>query len=249
MLVMRHKTLYHGLTPWRQRQYLLPKCWYPITRFKHRIVTKSSTTLTFTAVKISNFEGPINLQSGRAIAQAVNRRLPTSSAPVPAQVRSCGICGGQCGTGVGFLRVLRFPLPILIPLTAAHSSSIIRGWYKRSNSGRRTKWTQSRPTPRQQETTNNQRSWHGLLDVNNRGPTSGTHNRSWGFFISEPEIGRLQSEDVYIFERISFWRLIHKIISTSDGGSVWDPTSSMTTGLFHCIIRLAETWLQKKWNA
>jgi hypothetical protein len=28
--------------------------------------------------------------------------------------RSCGICGGPSGTGAGFLRVLRFPLPILL---------------------------------------------------------------------------------------------------------------------------------------
>jgi hypothetical protein len=26
-----------------------------------------------------------------------------------------GFCGGQSGAGVGFLRVLRFPLPIFIP--------------------------------------------------------------------------------------------------------------------------------------
>jgi hypothetical protein len=32
------------------------------------------------------------------------------------------ICGGQSGTRAGVLRVLRFPLPILIPLTAPHSS-------------------------------------------------------------------------------------------------------------------------------
>jgi hypothetical protein len=60
----------------------------------------------------------LSLSSGRAIAQAVSRWLHTAAARVRSQVRSCGICGGQCGTGAGFLRVLRFPLPILIPLTA-----------------------------------------------------------------------------------------------------------------------------------
>jgi hypothetical protein len=60
---------------------------------------------------------------GRAIAKAVSRRLPIASAQVRAQVRSCGICGGQSGTGAGFLRVLRFPLSIIIPPTAPHSSS------------------------------------------------------------------------------------------------------------------------------
>jgi hypothetical protein len=84
----------------------------------------------------------------RVIAQAVSRRLPIAAARVRAQVRSCGICGGQSGTGVGFFRVLRFPLPILIPQIAPHSSSIIRGCYIRPISGRRTKWTQSHPTPR-----------------------------------------------------------------------------------------------------
>jgi hypothetical protein len=46
-----------------------------------------------------------------------------------------------------FLRVLRFPLPILNPPTASHSSSIVRVWYNRPVSGRRTKWTQSHLTP------------------------------------------------------------------------------------------------------
>jgi hypothetical protein len=83
----------------------------------------------------------------RARAQAVSRRL--SNPEVRAQVRLRGICGGQSGTGVGFLRVLLFPLPILIPPTVPHSSSsVIRGWYNRPVSGRRTKWTQSHPTPR-----------------------------------------------------------------------------------------------------
>jgi hypothetical protein len=87
-----------------------------------------------------------NYGCGRAVAQAVSRRLPTAAARVRAQVSSCGICGGRSGTGEGFLRVLRFPLPILIPPTAPHSSStIIRCWYNRPINGRRTKWTQSHP--------------------------------------------------------------------------------------------------------
>jgi hypothetical protein len=44
---------------------------------------------------------------GRTVAQAVSRQLPT--ARVRDRVRSCRSCGGQSGTGVGFLRVLSFP--------------------------------------------------------------------------------------------------------------------------------------------
>jgi hypothetical protein len=62
---------------------------------------------------------------GRAIAQAVSRWLPTAAARIPARVWYCGICGGQSGAGTGFLRVLRFPLPIFIPPIAPQSSSSI----------------------------------------------------------------------------------------------------------------------------
>jgi hypothetical protein len=84
---------------------------------------------------------------GRVIAQAVSRRLLSAAARDRARVRSCGICGRQSGTGVGFLQVLRVPLPIRIPLIApqSSSSSIIWGWYNRPDSVRSTKWTQYHP--------------------------------------------------------------------------------------------------------
>jgi hypothetical protein len=52
---------------------------------------------------------------------------------VRARVRSCGICAGESGTGAGFLRVLRIPLPIFIPPIAPQSPSPII-------------WTQFQPT-------------------------------------------------------------------------------------------------------
>jgi hypothetical protein len=53
-----------------------------------------------------------------AIAQAVSRWLPTAAARVRDRFWSCGIYGRQSGAGAGFLRVLRFPLPIFIaPIT------------------------------------------------------------------------------------------------------------------------------------
>jgi hypothetical protein len=83
---------------------------------------------------------------GSAIAQAVSRRFPTVAVRARAQVKSRAVCGGQSGAGAGFLRARRFPLPILIPPNTPYSF-IIRGWYNGPISGRRTKWTQSHPTP------------------------------------------------------------------------------------------------------
>jgi hypothetical protein len=53
---------------------------------------------------------------GRAVAQAVRRWLPTAAARVRVRA-ACGVCGGQNCTGAGFLRVLRFPLPIIPPIS------------------------------------------------------------------------------------------------------------------------------------
>jgi hypothetical protein len=53
-----------------------------------------------------------NSYLGRAVAQAVSRWLPTAAARVRVRA-ACGVCGGQSGTGAGFLQVFRFPLPII----------------------------------------------------------------------------------------------------------------------------------------
>jgi hypothetical protein len=58
---------------------------------------------------------------GRAVAQAVRRWLPTAAARVRDRA-ACGVCGGQSGTGAGFLRVLRFPLPIIPPISPSSYS-------------------------------------------------------------------------------------------------------------------------------
>jgi hypothetical protein len=69
----------------------------------------------------------VRLMSGRAVAQAVSRWLPTAAARVRARVWSSGICGGQSGAGAGVLRVLRFPLPVFIPPNSPSSQSLREG--------------------------------------------------------------------------------------------------------------------------
>jgi hypothetical protein len=84
------------------------------------------------------------IRRGQAIAQAVSRRLPTAAPRVRSQVKTCGIYGGQrpwrssavrrwlptaaarvrvraacgvCGGQSGTGEVLRFPLPIIPPIS------------------------------------------------------------------------------------------------------------------------------------
>jgi hypothetical protein len=49
-----------------------------------------------------------------------SRWLPTAAARV-CVLAGMWVCGEQSGTGVGFLRVLRFPLPIIIPIISSSS--------------------------------------------------------------------------------------------------------------------------------
>jgi hypothetical protein len=47
--------------------------------------------------------------------QAVSRRLPTAAARVQTRVGTWDFVMDKSGAGAGFLRELRFPLPIYIP--------------------------------------------------------------------------------------------------------------------------------------
>jgi hypothetical protein len=60
---------------------------------------------------------------GRAIAQAVSRFVSHRGGPGSSPGLASRICGGQNGAGAGFLRVLRFPLPIFIPPNSPPSQS------------------------------------------------------------------------------------------------------------------------------
>jgi hypothetical protein len=58
----------------------------------------------------------VSICKGRAVAQAVSRWLPTAAARVRVRAE-CGVCGGQSGTEARFVRVLRFPVPIIPPIS------------------------------------------------------------------------------------------------------------------------------------
>jgi hypothetical protein len=119
-----------------------------LNKRKNMIASRVEAGYNTSTVALRVVEGD---EKGRAIAQAVIRRLSSAAAWLRALVRSCWICRRQSGIGAGFLRVLRFPLPIFIPPTAPHASSITRGWYNRPVSGRSTKWTQSHLTSRKKK--------------------------------------------------------------------------------------------------
>jgi hypothetical protein len=59
---------------------------------------------------------PSSYQPWPCRSSAVRRWIPTAAARVRVRA-ACGVCGGQSGTGAGFLRVLRFPLPIIPPIS------------------------------------------------------------------------------------------------------------------------------------
>jgi hypothetical protein len=61
----------------------------------------------------------IHIYISSAMVKSIYEYIP--SYLFNARVWSSGICGGQSGTGAGFVRVLRFPLPIFIPSNSPSS--------------------------------------------------------------------------------------------------------------------------------
>jgi hypothetical protein len=71
-----------------------------------------------------SFSSLLRSWGGRAIAQAVSRRLPTAAARVQTRVGTWDYVMGKSVAGAGFLRELRFPLPIYITVCSPQSSSL-----------------------------------------------------------------------------------------------------------------------------
>jgi hypothetical protein len=65
----------------------------------------------------------VTVYIGGAVGQAVIRRLPTTEAGVRAQVRSCGICGGQIVNGTVFSKYFGFPCHSFHRLLQTHHHS------------------------------------------------------------------------------------------------------------------------------
>jgi hypothetical protein len=77
-----------------------------------KIVTRRALVTNDPALKLISdlhYIGPCS-------SSAVRRWLPTAAARVRVRA-ACVVCGGQSGTGAGFLRVLWFPLPIIPPIS------------------------------------------------------------------------------------------------------------------------------------
>jgi hypothetical protein len=113
-----------GRTPWMGDQPVtrpLPAHRTPQTQNK---CTQTSMPQVGFESTIPAFEQTKTVQ-GRAIAQAVSRRLPTAAARVQTRVWSCVILWWtQVALGQVFFRQLWFPLPIYIPSASPQSSSL-----------------------------------------------------------------------------------------------------------------------------
>jgi hypothetical protein len=109
--------------------------------FTTHIRTKTAVFRHMTPCTVADSYQGLEEHNHTAVAQAVSGQISTAAAWDRTQIWTYGICGGQGGTGAGFLLVVRLPLSSIPPNAPHSSSSIIRGRYNGPNSGRRTKWT------------------------------------------------------------------------------------------------------------
>jgi hypothetical protein len=86
---------------------------YPMSKLNHQQLALRRLHSIFCSQGETSF---VNTESntsqwwGRAIAEAVSRRLPTAAARAQSQVSSCEICGGQCSaSGQVFSQYISFP--------------------------------------------------------------------------------------------------------------------------------------------
>jgi hypothetical protein len=119
--LVRHFTLQHGLASLvhlnifrlEAEILLLPRHWKKQRQLTKRTKKKDQGNNTG---EPSYLLRPRHSWSGYSLA---SHRGGSGSRPGLAS----GICGGQSGAWAGFLRILRFPLPIFIPPTSPSSQS------------------------------------------------------------------------------------------------------------------------------
>jgi hypothetical protein len=112
------QTLLRGHTQTARLSY---KNIFAFSKREGSVVPSSVEFVRNISVHGSHLCGASNSSGYRVIAQGgYSSELLTAAARVRSQFKSCGICGGKSGIGEGFLRVLWFPLPILISPISPH---------------------------------------------------------------------------------------------------------------------------------
>jgi hypothetical protein len=134
------------MTPRPQRNRASRSFWRRIscswnTPLSHQILIRMTFyRLRLSDIFMSSYNESYIHKTGRAITQAVSRRLPAATARVRAQVRRGGICGGKMALGQVLFEYFDFPCQFSFHrLLHAHLSS--GPGTKGPDSGRSTKWT------------------------------------------------------------------------------------------------------------
>jgi hypothetical protein len=86
-----------------------------------------STVMVKTPQKWHSYRFETRLMSAGCLSNIsfIARNTATVTDRILSKVKSCWIYGGQSCTEAGYLRILRFPLPVLLPPAAPHSLIIL----------------------------------------------------------------------------------------------------------------------------